>query len=59
MTKSNAEALQIDLLDVVEGHDLNVSVGLFREERGDEWGVSITSRQADVYVANGGPVVSE
>ena len=56
MTKSHAEALQIDLLDVIEGHGLNVSVGLFREE-GGEWGVSITSRQPDVYVASGGPVV--
>lgn len=58
MTKERAYALQEKFMEIVTAGMLDVSVGLFTEE-GGEWGVSITSRQADIYVANGGPVVPQ
>lgn len=57
MTKSYAEALKIDLLDIIEAHDLSVSVGLMRKD--GEWGVSVTARQPDLDFSNGGRVVAD
>lgn len=56
MTRSMAESLQRDLLDLFESFDpeLNVAVGLTRN--GSEWGVGIRSQDRDVDCSNTGTV---
>jgi hypothetical protein len=58
MTRTMAEALQRDLVDIFDSYEppLQVTVGIVRHGR--EWGVGIRSQDADVDAMNTGPVTA-